>query len=205
MGPMVMSSVLLDSQEDEYFKKIGVKDSKELLPEKRDSLYSLILERVSRSYSYHLSSLSIDKLRKQGLSMNRIEENHILNLLSRFLDDDVDEVIVDAFVSKKNRLDTEVRKLFPNSVVKCEFHADANYICVAAASVIAKVSLVLECYMCRWKEIELWHIYRKNWMLNWEQAILMTLSPSPIFDPTSRSMERLPSLPARHGSQRNAF
>ena len=142
LGPMVISSVLLDSKEDEYFKKIGVKDSKELLPEKRSSLYSSILDRVSRSYSYHLSSLSIDKLRKQGLSMNRIEENHILNLLSRFLKDDVDEVIVDAFVSKKNRLDTEVQKLFPNSVVKCEFHADANHICVAAASIVAKVGAI---------------------------------------------------------------
>ena len=147
LGPMVMSSVLVDSKEDEYFKKIGVKDSKELLPEKRGSLYSLILERVSRSYSYHLSSLSIDKLRKQGLSMNRIEENHILDLLSRFSDDNVDEVIVDAFVSKKNRLDTEVRKLFPNSVVKCEFHADGNYVCVAAASIIAKVSSDVEGYV----------------------------------------------------------
>lgn len=139
LGPMVICSVLLDSKEDEHLKKIGVKDSKELLPEKRYSLYSSILERVSRSYSYHLSSLSIDKLRQQGLSMNRIEENHILGLLSRFVNDEVDEVVVDAFVSKNNRLETEVRKLFPNSVVKCEFHADANHICVAAASIIAKV------------------------------------------------------------------
>lgn len=79
--------------------------------------------------------------------MNRIEENHILDLLSRFSDDNVDEVIVDAFVSKKNRLDTEVRKLFPNSVVKCEFHADGNYVCVAAASIIAKVSSDVEGYV----------------------------------------------------------
>lgn len=139
LGPMVMSSVLLRSDDEDYLKRIGVRDSKQLVPEKRFSLYDSILERAIRSYSFHLSSSSIDKLRKKGLSMNHIEEDHILNLLSRFSDVSVDEVIVDAFVSKNNRLDTEVRKLFPSSVVRCEYHADTNFTCVAAASVIAKV------------------------------------------------------------------
>ena len=73
------------------------------------------------------------------MSLNRIEENHIFTLLKRFQDVEVDTVIIDAFVSKQNRLEKEAAKLFPDSKVICEFHADSVYTCVAAASVIAKV------------------------------------------------------------------
>ena len=97
------------------------------------------MEKAIRSYSFHISSLTIDKQRQLGLSLNRIEENHIFNLLHRFQDISVDTVILDAFVSKNNRLEVEATKLFPNSKIICEFHADATYPCVAAASVIAKV------------------------------------------------------------------
>lgn len=140
LGPLVISAVLLDKADEELLKSHGVRDSKQMTPQKRFQTYDLILEKAIRSYSVHMSSLSIDKKRKMGLSMNRIEENHIFDLLRRFQDAEVDAVIIDAFVSKNNRLQTEASRLFPNIDVLCEHHADDTYPCVAAASVIAKVT-----------------------------------------------------------------
>ena len=139
MGPLVISSVLLDDESEKELQFQGVKDSKQLSPEKRFHLYDQILERAKRSCSIHISSITIDKQRQLGLSMNRIEENHIFTLLKKYVDDPVDEVVIDAFVSKQNRLYNEICKLFPSSMVRCEFHADATYPVVACASVIAKV------------------------------------------------------------------
>ena len=140
LGPLVISAVLLDKEDEELLKSHGVRDSKQMTSQKRFQTYDLILEKAIRSYSVHMSSLSIDKKRKMGLSMNRIEENHIFDLLKRFQDAEVDAVIIDAFVSKNNRLQTEASRLFPNIDVLCEHHADDTYPCVAAASVIAKVT-----------------------------------------------------------------
>lgn len=139
IGPLVLSSVLLDDESEKELHNQGVKDSKQLSPEQRFRLYDLVLEKTLRSCSLHISSLTIDKQRQLGLSMNRIEENHIFTLLKKYTEDPVDEVVIDAFVSKQNRLYKEVCKLFPEAVVKCEFHADATYPVVAAASIIAKV------------------------------------------------------------------
>lgn len=139
LGPLVISAILLDKEDEELLKSHGVRDSKQMTPQKRFETYDLILEKAIRSYSVHMSSLSIDKKRQMGLSMNRIEENHIFDLLKRFQDAHVDTVIIDAFVSKNNRLQTEASHLFPDSRVLCEYHADDAYTCVAAASVIAKV------------------------------------------------------------------
>ena len=75
--------------------------------------------------------------------MNQIEENHIFDLLRRFQDSEVDSIVIDAFVSKNHRLEREASRMFPDIEVVCAFHADANYTCVAAASVIAKVGLVM--------------------------------------------------------------
>lgn len=139
LGPLVISSVLLESGDEEALHEMGVKDSKQMSPERRFQLYDEILKRTIRSCSIHMSSLSIDKQRKNGFSMNQIEENHMFQLLDKYSKDPVDEVVIDAFVSRKNRLFEETKRLFPNSLVRCEFHADANYGCVACASVVAKV------------------------------------------------------------------
>ena len=139
LGPLVISSVLLDADDEKALHEMGVKDSKQMTPERRFQLYDEILQRTIRSCSIHMSSLSIDKQRKNGFSMNQIEENHIFQLLEKYSKDPVDEVVIDAFVSRKNRLFEETQRIFPDSHVRCEFHADANYGCVACASVVAKV------------------------------------------------------------------
>ena len=139
LGPLVISCVLLDEESERELRSMGTKDSKQMTPDQRFRLYDAILEAKIRSCSMHISSLSIDRLRLRGLSMYVIEENHIFDMLKKFVNDPVDEVVIDAFVSKNNRLHDETCKLFPSATIRCEFHADANHTCVAAASVISKV------------------------------------------------------------------
>ena len=60
LGPLVISSVLLDADDEKALHEMGVKDSKQMTPERRFQLYDEILQRTIRSCSIHMSSLSID-------------------------------------------------------------------------------------------------------------------------------------------------
>lgn len=66
LGPLVISAVLLDKANEELLKSHGVRDSKQMTPQKRFQTYDLILEKAIRSYSVHMSSLSIDKEGEDG-------------------------------------------------------------------------------------------------------------------------------------------
>ena len=140
LGPLVISSVLLSSNEELILHNMGVRDSKVLSPKRRSYLYYFIQEKAIRSSSIHISAESIDRQRHFGSSLNRIEEDHIFSLLKTYSQESIDLIIVDAFISKNNRLKNELVKFFPSASVRCEFHADTSYPCVAAASVVAKVS-----------------------------------------------------------------
>lgn len=87
LGPLVISCVLLDEESERELRSMGTKDSKQMTPDQRFRLYDAILEAKIRSCSMHISSLSIDRLRLRGLSMNVIEENHIFDMLKKFVND----------------------------------------------------------------------------------------------------------------------
>lgn len=142
LGPLIVCGLVLSDEDESQLHVLGVRDSKNLSQNKREQLNSQILNRAICCKIHNLSSHDLDAQRSKGQSLNVIEENIMLDILRdirEVCESTLDCVIVDAFVSKGNRLEKEVKKMFPHSQVICSFHADSQYPCVSAASVVAKV------------------------------------------------------------------
>lgn len=144
IGPMLLAGVLIKREDEPILKEWGAKDSKQLTPEKRDE----IVKKIKEKFRFHFESTSaeeIDLRIKSGTNLNKIEalkSAKIINELLRDINEKV-KVIIDCpsvnipvwkgYVEK----DLEKKDLIELS---CEHKADANHICVSAASIIAKTT-----------------------------------------------------------------
>lgn len=135
IGPMVMAGVVVE--DDSWLKELGVKDSKLLTLEQRESMFKEIIGKVKYKFII-LNPADIDAaLRSVSSNLNLLEADTSAEILS-FLKPD--KAILDcpthdnegygASVKKGSGLDVEV---------VAEHKADVNYPVVSAASIIAKV------------------------------------------------------------------
>jgi len=142
IGPMVLGCVLLDETGKRKLKKLDVRDSKKLTPQKRTMLEPHIKECAVEWTLLKISPEEIDRMRKK-MSLNALEALKIADMLMS-LKTTPGRVIVDSpdpvALSFKQRIVAvlEERKTFVPEIVS-EHKADDNYIEVSAASVIAKV------------------------------------------------------------------
>lgn len=139
IGPLVICIAIIDTNSlynEQYYKDLGIKDSKLLSSEKRKSLYKQVkdickftiisahpeeIDKAVNSITYNLNWLEADK------SVELINSNQ------------VDRVVIDCpspniYAYKEfifNKLNKEIE-------IVCEHKADVNYIEVSLASVIAK-------------------------------------------------------------------
>ena len=139
IGPMVLALVVINAENLDQLKTIGVRDSKELDKEKRNKLESII-ERLSRLIIYEIIPPSII----DSYNLNTLEYETIIHMLTRakeLLGADPEAVIIDAIgpPSKlKNYLFSKLAWLRSTRLV-IEPKADSRYTVVGAASIIAKV------------------------------------------------------------------
>jgi len=139
LGPLVVCGFLIDEKDEKKLKKIGVKDSKELTPKKREKLASEIEEIGIHIVIIRVPSAKIDANRKRGINLNQIEAikmAEIINLL------EPDKVIVDAPSHNTNKFRDYLFSKMENKKIKLisENFADKNHPVVSAASIIAKVN-----------------------------------------------------------------
>jgi len=144
IGPMILAGVLADENSETTFKKIGVKDSKMLLHEKRIKLSKLIEQaslafHVVKTYPEQIDSALQDKINLNTLEAMKTAE--IINALNS--EDKKIKVIVDCpstntFAWRKTLFG--FIKHPDNLEVHCEHKADANHASVSAASILAKVA-----------------------------------------------------------------
>jgi len=149
VGPMFLAGVLVDDGKKKKFKKLGIKDSKQLFPVERKKLFKEI-KKLCLDFKIVSSSASeIDHLIQTGTNLNKIEAQKtakIINSLIKPIDKKMDvQIVVDCpsvnIVAWKNYLSRHIKKnekvkLF----LKCEHKADINHVEAAAASILAKVS-----------------------------------------------------------------
>ncbi len=147
IGPMMICGYLIDENNLEKLKEYGVRDSKQLTPEKRKRLLPK-LKRLADDYILlKVSAREIDELR-DTVNLNKIEiakMQEIINLLKP------DRVIIDSpeVNTKKFKEKIAPRVIHKGVEIVCENFADKKYLEVGAASIIAKVH--------RDKEIEKLH------------------------------------------------
>jgi ribonuclease HII len=140
IGPLVVAGVMIPERKFSILRKMGVKDSKKLTPERRRFLARKI-RRIARVFTVKISASDIDRMRERGFNLNEIEKIAIKRIIAEA---QPDRVIIDSVDVKPERLEEEIRSHFGEIEVTAEHGADTRYYPVAAASIIAKVERDLE-------------------------------------------------------------
>jgi ribonuclease HII len=135
IGPMMICGVLMDQSVEKALTKMGVKDSKQLSPAKRDSLTSGILSIISKHKLVEVGPSEIDRsVRSSGV--NVLEAEKMAEIIAHFKPS---IAIVDA-PGRGGNYHKLLSHLLPRSVdIMSLNHADEIYPVVSAASILAKV------------------------------------------------------------------
>ena len=138
LGNLVVAIVVCNEEQETFLKKSGVKDSKRISPQKREKLYELIRSTCLYINSISISSREIDNLREGGKTLNQIELDAFLGLCSGYEDIKKCDIYVDSVDVKCERFGKHFTLLTDHEVFS-KHKADSLYICVSAASIVAKV------------------------------------------------------------------
>lgn len=133
LGPLVVAGVVVPENMNSVLERMGVKDSKRLVPNRR----RILSRKLKKMFDYNvvvLSARDIDNLRADGVNLNEIEKNAMAEIISGF---NHDKAIVDAVDVKPERYQKSLCEITGCDVL-AEHKADDNYIQVSAASIIAK-------------------------------------------------------------------
>jgi ribonuclease HII len=144
IGPMVLAGCLIDDKLSEELKKLGVKDSKQLTPIRRESLAKIIKEKAETFEIVIVHPKEIDGKDDKGLNLNDIEAlkcAEIINKINKGYGKI--KVVIDCpspnLLKWQDYLKRHVKDL-SNLEVSCEHKADKNHISCSAASIIAKTT-----------------------------------------------------------------
>lgn len=142
IGPMILAGCLIDEATEKEFKKLGIKDSKELTPKRREFLAAIIREKSETFEVVLAHPIEIDEKLTSGINLNILEAlktAEIINKINKGYNKI--KVIIDCpsvGISKwADFLKTKIENL-SNLEVVCEHKADKNHISVSAASILAK-------------------------------------------------------------------
>ena len=142
IGPMVLAGCLINEETEKEFKKLGVKDSKQLTDKRREFLAEIIQEKAETFEIVVIHPEEIDSKNLEGVNLNDVEAfacARIINKINKGFGKIT--VILDCpstnITKWKDFLKTKVSDL-SNLEVVCEHKADINHIAVSAASILAK-------------------------------------------------------------------
>jgi len=142
IGPMILAGVLIDKKIESSLKRLGVKDSKQLTPKRREHLAGKIREKAETFEVVIISAEEIDKKNEKGIKLNELEafaSAKIINKINKGYNKI--KVVVDcpspSIIKWQDFLKTKIKNL-SNLEISCEHKADKNHVSVSAASIIAK-------------------------------------------------------------------
>jgi ribonuclease HII len=135
---MVLCGLMIDDHQEKNLRKLKVKDSKLLSPERRQKLAPEIEKLATHTIILRVPACRIDANRRRGVNLNQIEAikmAEIINLL------EPDKAIIDTPSFNSNKFRDYLWSKLENKNIElvCENYADQNYPVVSAASIIAKV------------------------------------------------------------------
>lgn len=144
IGPMVLAGVLIDKSIEKELVKLGIKDSKMLLPKKREILAQEIEQRAIATHRVIIPVEEIDNQKNDGLNLNQreaIASAIIINKLNTGKENI--SVVIDCPSVNIKSWKEEVEKYLvakANIHLVCEHKADENHTSVGAGSILAKVT-----------------------------------------------------------------
>ncbi len=137
IGPMVLAGILIDKKEEDTLKDLGVKDSKLLLPTKRNQIGEKL-----KDFKYHIEitqPIEID----ESPNLNHLEAIKMAMIINKLTKDETEKtkVIIDCPSVNIKSWQEFLEKLIEkkqNLEILCEHKADLNHVVVSAASILAK-------------------------------------------------------------------
>jgi len=142
IGPMVLAGCLIDSKTGNEFKKIGVRDSKQLTQKRREFLEEIIKKKAKAFEVVVLNPEEIDRKNGKGIKLNEVEGLAAAEIVNR-INDGKEKIKVVIDCPSPNRTswrDFVLLKIdnLSNLEIACEHKADRNHVVVGAASILAK-------------------------------------------------------------------
>lgn len=138
IGPLVVAGVTIDKNHEKKLIKLGVKDSKQLTPKRREELAGEIEKLASSIIVMRIRACKIDNYRAKKINLDKIEAMKMAEVIEM---SNGGKVFVDALSINPKRFRNLVLSYMRNKKVDlvAENFADQNYPVVSAASIIAKV------------------------------------------------------------------
>lgn len=137
IGPLVLGAVLIEEKEEKALIAIGVKDSKQLSPKKRDDMFKKI-EKVSLKTEVQCIAPDIIDTYCNKKLLNLLEAETAVALIHSLKPD---KVYIDAPGKNGTTFLKQITKTLKHKCeLICENKADQNYPVVSAASIMAKVT-----------------------------------------------------------------
>jgi len=134
IGPMVVAAVML--KDDEVLRRLKVKDSKQLSPDKREMLATEI-HKVAKVEVNIIEPEELDALMSE-MNLNEIEVLSFASLIERL---HPDKVFLDACDVDEERFAQNIRlRLNYHPDITCKHKGDVLFPVVSAASILAKTT-----------------------------------------------------------------
>ena len=136
LGPLVVAAISIEKSKINTLTEMGVKDSKKLSPKAREALYKKIIKLVDGYAISKANPKQIDSAVFQH-NLNHLEAFHMAKTIKK-----LQPAIsyVDSCDVNETRFGKELAKLCKTGKIKSYHHADAKFVVVSAASIIAKVT-----------------------------------------------------------------
>ena len=146
IGPMVYCAFAVQVKDSDLLKATGVNDSKALTPAKRDAIFAKITD-PNTPFLNEVDVIGPEEISRtmssarDGVNLNSLSHNSAISLIRRFLDKSISvkAVYLDT-VGSEAKYEQKLRTLFPSIHFVVSQKADAKFICVGAASIVAKVT-----------------------------------------------------------------
>ena len=142
IGPMIVAGCILDKETAKELELLGVKDSKQITPKRREFLAEIIKKRAKAFHLTKTYPLEIESANKKGINLNDLEAEKTSEIINKLnIKKETFKVFVDCpsigIVKWQKKVDGKIK--YPgNLVLSCEHKADKNHITVSAASILAK-------------------------------------------------------------------
>ena len=142
IGPMVLAGCLVEEETGKEFRRLGVKDSKQLTNKRIEFLAEIVRQKAIAFEVVLINPNEIDGENSHGINLNDLEAiacAKIINKINKGFKKI--KIIIDcpsvSIEKWKNFLKTKINDL-SNLEIVCEHKADINYAEVSAASILAK-------------------------------------------------------------------
>lgn len=140
IGPLVIAGVAFQDYQIKELQELGVKDSKVLTPRRRSALDREVRRLAVQFEVSDLSPYEVDKTVLEGWKYHRLNWLEAITMAEVIKKLHPEVAYVDASDVDELRFAQQIREVLPFDVrIISEHHADANYVVVGAASIVAKV------------------------------------------------------------------